>query len=59
VPRLILTRWKRPGCVYRTHWDLVGIPTLVKYTRTEDGVIQAKLDDEKCRKTQELDAFLQ
>jgi hypothetical protein len=39
----ICFRWKSPDSIFRTKWDLKAIPTLVKYTRTEDGVSQKQL----------------
>ncbi|ETS74403.1 hypothetical protein PFICI_14269 [Pestalotiopsis fici W106-1] len=38
-----LPQWKSPDSIFRTKWDLKAIPTLVKYTRTQDGVSQQQV----------------
>lgn len=52
-------RWKSPQSIFRTKWDLKAIPTLIKYTRTEDGISQKQVVENDVKDEGQLKALVQ
>lgn len=52
-------RWKKADNIFRTKWDLKAIPTLVKYTRTGEGVSQNQVVEKDILNEGNLKALVQ
>ncbi|KAH8677694.1 hypothetical protein BX600DRAFT_450509 [Xylariales sp. PMI_506] len=51
--------WRDKNNKFRKNFGLTAIPALVKYTKTEDGVVQAQLLEDECKKEDKIKKFIQ
>ena len=52
-------RWKDPQNNHRKKWELKAVPTLIRYTRTDegDGIVQVQLVERDAADFKKLSAF--
>ncbi|KAK9415215.1 hypothetical protein SUNI508_02063 [Seiridium unicorne] len=51
--------WKKADNPFRTDWELKAIPTMVKYTRTEDGISRKQVVENEILNEGNLKALVQ